>query len=71
MAEGDIEHLVIGVLYPVGDGSPTRRNLARLDNQHLQEWNDRDGEEERDHQIDGNGPREVLQCVVSSALHRQ
>ena len=73
MAEGEVEHLVVGGLYPAGD-CPAPASLlgdGRLDDQHLEEGDDGDGEEERHHEVDGDGDGEVLQGVVEGALQRQ
>ena len=67
--ECPVKHMVIGVLHPVSDGVSTSGHLVGLNDVYLQERNDRYGQYERHHEVDGNGDGEVLETVVEHALH--
>ena len=43
-------------------------SLTWLDNQHLEERNHRHSQEERHHQVDGNGNGELFQSIVDKAM---
>ena len=46
MTEGHVEYLIIGVLNPIGNNISLRTHLVGLDDEHLEEGDDRHGEEE-------------------------
>ena len=71
MFESPRQHTVVAVLHPFGNGIPLCTYLTRLDNVYLKEGNYRHGQQERHHEIDGNGDGEVFQTVVEYALHRE
>ena len=71
VGEGPVEHLVIGRLHPSRDGIARGRHLSGLDDEHLEERDDGDGQQERHHQVDRDRHGEVAQGVVEGALHRQ
>ena len=69
MPEGIVEHMVIGVLYPMCNGIAVSTHLARFDEPNLEYRNNRNSEEERYQQVDAHRPREILNRIGELTLH--
>ena len=69
--EGELEDVIVGLLYPLCDGISIGFYLVGADNLHLEERDNRDGKDERHHQVDGNGDGEIHQTIMENALHRK
>ena len=70
VTECHVEHLVVGLLHPFGNGVAACFHFSWPDDKHLQERNHRHGKQERHHQVDRYGHGEVLHGVVEGAFHR-
>ena len=70
MSKGEVEHLVVCALHPLGNFITIRTHFFRLDDASLEERDDCDRQHQRHHEVDGNGNREVLQTVVEHTFHR-
>ena len=69
MAEGPAKDAVIGVLHMVGDVLPAfSLGLGHVDDFDTEEGDDGHGDEQRHHQVDGDGPGEVLEGVEEGPL---
>ena len=64
MQESPSKYMIVGILYPLGNGVAFCTHLTRLDNVYLQERNHRHCQQERHHEVDGDGDGEVLEAVV-------
>ena len=70
MGKGEVECFVVGLLHPLCDRIASCLHLVGFDDQHLQERYHGNRQEERHHEVDGDGDGEVFQTVVEHALHR-
>ena len=71
MTECQVKNVVVSGLHPFRDDIASCSDLIRFDDVNFKEGNHRHGKEERYHQIDGDGPREVFKTIVEYSLHGQ
>ena len=73
MLEGDIQHLVVGLLHDIRKRAFLLLLLfllLRLDKEHLQIRNHHDCQEERHHKVDGDGHREIFYRILECPPER-